>query len=188
MKKSLKERQLEVLKTNTVKWNRYMRFCFSINFLFSVNLSWSNLKGSNLSWSNLEGSNLKGSNLSWSNLEGSNLSWSNLSWSNLEGSNLEGSNLKGSNLSWSNLKGSNLEGSNLKGSNLDMSCLSLSCKSLKFKSDLKIRTQIGFHFASLIANAEQENVTKEEKEIYAKMLDYVNRFHRIDVAKLAKLQ
>ena len=43
MKKSLKERQLEVLKTNTVKWNRYMRFCFSINFLFSVNLSWSNL-------------------------------------------------------------------------------------------------------------------------------------------------
>ena len=128
MKKSLKERQLEVLKTNTVKWNRYMRFCFSINFLFSVNLSWSNLKGSNLSWSNLE------------------------------------------------------------GSNLDMSCLSLSCKSLKFKSDLKIRTQIGFHFASLIANAEQENVTKEEKEIYAKMLDYVNRFHRIDVAKLAKLQ
>ena len=153
MKKSLKERQLEVLKTNTVKWNRYMRFCFSINFLFSVNLSWSNLKGSNLSWSNLEGSNLKGSNLSWSNLEGSNL-----------------------------------EGSNLEGSNLDMSCLSLSCKSLKFKSDLKIRTQIGFHFASLIANAEQENVTKEEKEIYAKMLDYVNRFHRIDVAKLAKLQ
>ena len=158
MKKSLKERQLEVLKTNTVKWNRYMRFCFSINFLFSVNLSWSNLKGSNLSWSNLEGSNLKGSNLSWSNLEGSNL------------------------------EGSNLEGSNLEGSNLDMSCLSLSCKSLKFKSDLKIRTQIGFHFASLIANAEQENVTKEEKEIYAKMLDYVNRFHRIDVAKLAKLQ
>ena len=143
MKKSLKERQLEVLKTNTVKWNRYMRFCFSINFLFSVNLSWSNLKGSNLSWSNLEGSNLEGSNL---------------------------------------------EGSNLEGSNLDMSCLSLSCKSLKFKSDLKIRTQIGFHFASLIANAEQENVTKEEKEIYAKMLDYVNRFHRIDVAKLAKLQ
>ena len=158
MKKSLKERQLEVLKTNTVKWNRYMRFCFSINFLFSVNLSWSNLKGSNLSWSNLEGSNLKGSNLSWSNLEGSNL------------------------------EGSNLEGSNLEGSNLDMSCLSLSCKSLKFKSDLKIRTQIGFHFASLIANAEQENVTKEEKEIYAKMLDYVNRFHRTDVAKLAKLQ
>ena len=143
MKKSLKERQLEVLKTNTVKWNRYMRFCFSINFLFSVNLSWSNLKGSNLSWSNLEGSNLEGSKL---------------------------------------------EGSNLEGSNLDMSCLSLSCKSLKFKSDLKIRTQIGFHFASLIANAEQENVTKEEKEIYAKMLDYVNRFHRIDVAKLAKLQ
>ena len=168
MKKSLKERQLEVLKTNTVKWNRYMRFCFSINFLFSVNLEGSNLKGSNL-----EGSNLKGSNLSWSNLEGSNL---------------KGSNLKGSNLEGSNLKGSNLEGSNLKGSNLDMSCLSLSCKSLKFKSDLKIRTQIGFHFASLIANAEQENVTKEEKEIYAKMLDYVNRFHRTDVAKLAKLQ
>lgn len=85
------------------------------------------------------------------------------------------------------LRAANLRSADLSYADLDMSCLSLSCKSLKFRSDLRIRTQIAFHFASLIKNADQENVTDEEKKIYADILDYVNRFHRTDVAKLEKL-
>ena len=94
-------------------------------------------------------------------------------------------NLSDSDLSDSNLSGSNLRYSDLSGSNLDFSCLSLSCKSLFFKSDIRIRTQIAFHFASLIANA--ENTTDEEKKIYSDILGYVNKFHRTDVSKLNKL-
>jgi hypothetical protein len=58
--------------------------------------------------------------------------------------------------------------------------------SLSFESDLRIRTQIAFHFASLIKNS--INATDEEKEIYSKMLDYVNKFHRTDVERLTEIQ
>jgi len=101
---------------------------------------------------------------------------------------LQGAYLRGANLREADLQGANLRGANLQGANLDMCAYSLSCASLKFKSDLRIRTQMAFHFASLIANADQENVTDVERKIYSTMLEYVNRFHRTDVAKLPTLE
>ena len=67
-----------------------------------------------------------------------------------------------------------------------MSCLPLWCGSLKTKFDLKLRVQIGFHFASLIQNG--IDVTDEEKQIYNSILEYVNKFHRTDVKRLEPIE
>ena len=178
MKKPLKERLINVLKTDVSKWNRYLRFSLNIDIDFYADLSSANLRSANLSYADLRYANLSSANLSSANLRSANLSYADLSYADLSYADLRSANLRSA----------NLRSANLSYANLDMSCLSLSCKSLKFKSDLRIRTQFGFHFASLIANAEQKNVTDEEKEIFAKMLDYVNRFHRTDVAKLENLK
>ena len=105
---------------------------------------------------------------------------------NLSHANLSYANLSHANLSGANLRDANLLGANLSGANLDMSCLPLWCGSLRMKTDSRLRVQVAFHFASLIANC--ENATDEEKRIYNDILDYVNKFHRDDVERLQPIQ
>ena len=157
MKKiSKKEELIQILRNRNFKlFQRYIQFSVSFDINFKANLSCADLREANLS-----GANLSGANLSCADL-------------------------READLSCADLREANLREANLSGANLDYSVLHFSCKSLHFKSDLKIRTQIAFHFASLITHA--ENVTDEEKEIYTKILDYVNKFHRNDVERLKPL-
>jgi hypothetical protein len=171
-----KEKLIKILRNRNFKlFQKYIQFSVSFNISFKANLS-----GANLSRADLSGADLSGADLNWANLSGAVLSGANLSRADLNWANLSGADLN-----WANLSGADLSGANLSGANLDFSVLHFSCKSLHFKSDLKIRTQIAFHFASLITHA--ENTTDEEKEIYTKMLDYANRFHRTDVERLKPL-
>jgi len=165
-KQPLKNRLVFLLKNDVLKFNRYMRFSLSIKWNFECNL---------------ESANLESANLEFANLKFANLKFANLKFANLKSANLESANLK-----FANLESANLESANLKFANLDMSCLPLWCGSLKMKTDIKIRTHIAFHFASLISNC--DNSTDEEKQIYANILEYVNRFHSMDVERLKVLE
>ena len=104
----------------------------------------------------------------------------------LLGANLSGADLRGADLSRADLRGADLNRADLRGADLDMSCLPLWCGSLRMKTDSRLRVQVAFHFASLIANC--ENATDEEKKIYNDILDYVNKFHRKDVDRLQPIQ
>jgi hypothetical protein len=165
MKKPLKIRLIEALKTNKKIWNRYISFCFKFNPHFSADLQKVDLRGVDL-----QGVNLRGVDFRWADLRGVDFRWADLRGVNLKGAAIQGTYLKGA---------------DLRGVNLDFSCLDLSCRSLNFKSDEKIRIQIAFHFASLIKNS--DNATDEEQKIYSYILNYVNRFHRITVDKLPKI-
>jgi len=210
-KQPLKNRLVFLLKNDVIKFNRYMRFSLSIKWNFECNLKYANLefanlesanlksanlkfanlesanmKSANLESANLESANMKSANLKSANLESANLEFANLKSANLESANLEFANLKSANLKFANLKLANLEFANLESANLDMSCFPLWCGSLKMKTDIKIRTQIAFHFASLISSC--DNSTDEEKQIYANILEYVNKFHRQGVERLKVLE
>jgi len=175
-KQPLKNRLVFLLKNDVLKFNRYMRFSLSIKWNFECNLESTNLEFANLEFANLKFANLKFANLKFANLKSANLESANLKFANLESANLK----------FANLKFANLKFANLKFANLDMSCLPLWCGSLKMKTDIKIRTHIAFHFASLISNC--DNSTDEEKQIYANILEYVNRFHSMDVERLKVLE
>ena len=129
--KASQEKQVRVLKTNVKLWNRYIRFCLSINLEFYADL-------------------------------------------------------RSANLRYADLSSADLSSANLRSADLDMSTLPLWCGSLKAKFDLKLRVQIGFHFASLIKNG--IDVTDEEKQIYNSILEYVNKFHRTDVERLKSIE
>ena len=139
--KASKEKQIRVLKTNIKLWNRYMRFCLSVNIDFYANLSSANLRSANL---------------------------------------------RSANLRYADLRYADLRYADLSSADLDMSCLPLWCGSLTAKFDLKLRVQVGFHFASLIKNG--IDITDEEKQIYNSILEYVNKFHRTDVERLKPIE
>ena len=163
LKKTLKERQIEVLIGNVGKWNRYMVWCRRKDWYFKANLS---------------GANLRGAELSGVDLSEANLIKANLNGADLSGADLSGADLKYANLSGADLRGANLSGANLSGANLDFSSLPLWCGSLKMKTDAKQRKQIAYHLASLFVNSE-ELLTDEEKRLLDVIKPYANRFHRM---------
>lgn len=105
-----------------------------------------------------------------------------LSGADLRGANLRGADLRGADLRDANLSGANLSDANLRGANLDLSCLPLWCGSLTARTDRRLRVQLCFHFLSWIKNA--GNADADELEIFEKLRNYANEFHRQDVERL----
>ena len=167
-----KESLLELLKSDVVAFNEFRRN----NPETEINLSYANLSYANLSHANLRGANLRGADLHDANLIRANL----------RDADLHDANLSDADLHDANLIRANLTRADLIRADLDMSCLPLWCGSLRMKTDIRLRVQVAFHFASLIANC--EDTTDEEKKIYNDMLDYVNKFHREDVERLQPIQ
>ena len=101
----------------------------------------------------------------------------NLHGADLSGADLSGADLRGADLNWANLNEADLS-----GANLDMSCFPLSCRSLRMKTNKRLRVQLCFHFLSLIKYGDE--VTDEEKKIFKDLKAYANQFHRTDVERL----
>ena len=184
--KASKEKQVRVLKTNIKLWNRYIRFCLSVNVEFSANLRYTDLSSADLSYADLRSADLSYADLSYANLRYADLSYADLSYANLRSANLSSADLSYADLSYADLSSANLRYTDLSYANLDMSCLPLWCGSLKAKFDIKLRVQIGFHFASLIKNG--TDITDEEKQIYNSILEYVNKFHCTDDERLKPIE
>ena len=125
----------------------------------------------------LRGADLRGADLSDANLRGADLRGADLRGADLSDANLRGADLRGA-----DLRDANLRGANLSGANLDLSCLPLWCGSLTARTDRRLRVQLCFHFLSWIKNA--GNADADELEIFEKLRNYANEFHRQDVERL----
>lgn len=182
MKEVRENRLVYLLRNNISVFNRYITFCLSHNDDFKCNLIYANLRGLNLFRVDFRGVNLFGADLRDCDLRYANLRGANIKYVDFTNSNLWKADLRDSNVQGSNFIHADLRDADLRGANIDFSCLTLSCRSLTFKSDLRIRTQIGFHFASLIKNS--DNATDEEKNLLEALKPYVNKIHRKDVELL----
>ncbi|MEG2650319.1 MAG: pentapeptide repeat-containing protein [Eubacterium sp.] len=90
----------------------------------------------------------------------------------------EYANLKCADLKYANLQGADLRGANLQGANLDYSCLPLWCGSLCANFDDRQLIQIAYHLVS--AGLYSDNASEETKDELSKLINFANRFHRID--------
>ena len=119
------------------------------------------------------------------NLHWANLYRANLSGADLYGANLSGANLSGADLHWANLYGANLNRADLLDADLDFGCLPLWCGSLTAHFDDRQLTQIAYHLVK--AGLNSKNASDETKTELAKLIDFANKFHRIDeCGKLVK--
>ena len=111
-------------------------------------------------------------------LRGEDLSHADLSNANLSGAYLRDANLKYANLRDVDLTGADLRGANLRDTNLDYSCLPLWCGSLEAHFDDKQLVQIAYHLVK--AGLQSKNASEETKKELSKLIDFANKFHRVD--------
>ena len=76
------------------------------------------------------------------------------------------------------LRFADLRDANLRGANLDFSCLPLWCGGLDIHLDDRQLIQIAYH---LVRNGlYSKNASEETKKELAKLIDFANRFHRVN--------
>ena len=97
----------------------------------------------------------------------------------LEGeSDGERADLRDANLRNANLRFASLQNADLRGANLDFSCFPLWCGGLDMQLDDRQLIQIAYH---LVRNGlHSKNASEETKKELAKLIDFANRFHRVN--------
>lgn len=116
--------------------------------------------------------------LSYEDLRGASLRYANLSHADLSGADLSDADLRDANLKYANLRDADLTGANLRDTNLDYSCLPLWCGSLEAHFDDKQLVQIAYHLVK--SGLQSKNASEETKKELSKLIDFANKFHRVD--------
>ena len=121
--------------------------------------------------------------LSDEDLRGASLRYANLSHADLTGADLSDADLRGASLRHANLRDADLtdadlRGANLRDTNLDYSCLPLWCGSLEAHFDDKQLIQIAYHLVK--AGLQSKNASEETKTELSKLIDFANKFHRVN--------
>ena len=143
-----------------------------------ASLSYADLRGASLRYTDLSHAYLRGANLSHADLSGADLSDADLRDANLKYANLRDADLTGADLRGANLTGADLRGANLRDTNLDYSCLPLWCGSLEAHFDDKQLVQIAYHLVK--SGLQSKNASEETKTELSKLIDFANKFHRVD--------
>ena len=116
--------------------------------------------------------------LIFANLRGADLRDADLRGANLRDADLRGADLRGANLRDADLRGADLRDADLRGANLDFSCFPLWCGGLDIHLDDRQLIQIAYH---LVRNGlHSKNASEETKKELAELIDFANRFHRVD--------
>ena len=110
--------------------------------------------------------------------ERANLRGADLSYADLRNANLCYADLRGAGLHGADLCGAGLHGADLCGANLDFSCLPLWCGSLNAHFDDKQLIQIAYHLVR--AGLNSKNASESTKAELMKLINFANRFHRVD--------
>ncbi len=137
-----------------------------------ANLKRANLKRANLNRANLNGTNLNGADLSGAYLYSADLSGADLCRANLNGADLKDANLHRADLSGADLSGADLYLADLSGANLDHSVWPLWCGSFNVKCDIRLASQLAYHFCSL--ECDDAGVIAAQNAL----LGLANKFHR----------
>jgi len=123
-----------------------------------------------LSFADLHSANLRFANLSYANLSYADLRFANLSYANLSYANLSYADLRYADLSFADLSYADLSFADLDFS----SGFSLQCSSFDVKIDLKIGSQLAYHFCRMCA--EDPDVKKAQESLK----ELANKFHRVN--------
>jgi len=152
-----------------------------LDCVISKHKEWINGDGgeyASLSHADLRGASLRYANLSHADLSGADLSDADLRDANLKYANLRDADLKYANLKYADLTGADLRGADLRGADLDYSCLPLWCGSLEAHFDDRQLVQIAYHLVK--SGLQSKNASEETKKELAKLIDFANKFHRVD--------
>ena len=152
-----------------------------LDCVISKHKEWINGDGgeyASLSYADLRGASLRYANLSHADLSGADLRYASLSHADLSSVDLSDADLRDANLRSAGLRGADLRGADLRGADLDYSCLPLWCGSLEAHFDDRQLVQIAYHLVK--AGLQSKNASEETKKELSKLIDFANKFHRVN--------
>ena len=126
----------------------------------------------------LSGANLSSADLSGAALRYSDMTGTDLRYSDLRDVDLRYSDLRDADLSSADMRDADMTGTDLSGANLDYSCLPLWCGSLGANFDDRQLIQIAYHLVR--AGLNSKNASDETKKELSKLIDFANKFHRVE--------
>ena len=147
-----------------------------LDCVISKHKEWINGDGGE--YASLSHADLRGASLRYASLSHADLSHADLRDANLRYANLRCANLRHVDLRDTSLSGADLSGADLSGADLDYSCLPLWCGSLEAHFDDKQLVQIAYHLVK--AGLQSKNASEETKKELSKLIDFANKFHRVD--------
>lgn len=101
-----------------------------------------------------------------------------LRWADLRWADLKEADLKEADLREADLKRADLRWADLKRAALDYSCIPLWCGSLDVHFDDIQLYQIAYHLVR--AGLYSKNASEETKKELSKLIDFANKFHRVE--------
>ena len=147
-----------------------------LDCVISKHKEWINGDGGE--YASLSHADLRGASLRYASLSHADLSHADLRDANLRYANLRCANLRHADLRDTSLSGADLSGADLSGADLDYSCLPLWCGSLEAHFDDKQLVQIAYHLVK--SGLQSKNASEEAKKELSKLIDFANKFHRVD--------
>ena len=147
-----------------------------LDCVISKHKEWINGDGGE--YASLSHEDLRGASLRYADLSHADLSGADLSHADLRYASLRYADLSHADLSDADLIRADLTGANLRGANLDYSCLPLWCGSLEAHFDDRQLVQIAYHLIK--AGLQSKNASEETKKELSKLIDFANKFHRVD--------
>ena len=147
-----------------------------LDCVISKHKEWINGDGGE--YASLSYADLRGASLKYTDLRGANLSHADLRYASLSHADLSSVDLSDADLRGAGLKGADLRGADLRGADLDYSCLPLWCGSLEAHFDDRQLVQIAYHLVK--AGLQSKNASEETKKELSKLIDFANKFHRVD--------
>ena len=152
-----------------------------LDCVISKHKEWINGDGgeyASLSNEDLRGASLRYADLSHAYLSHADLSGADLRYASLSHADLSSVDLSDADLRGAGLRGADLRGADLRGADLDYSCLPLWCGSLEAHFDDRQLVQIAYHLVK--AGLQSKNASEETKKELSKLIDFANKFHRVD--------
>jgi hypothetical protein len=137
-------------------------------------------KRADLRRANLKDANLQGANLQGADMQGADMRGADMRGADMKDAYMHRANLKDAKLQNAYLYGAHMRGANLKGANLDYSAWSLWCGSFDVKCDIRLASQLAYHFCRLDC---------EDKEVVAAqnaLITLANKFHRAEECGVLK--
>ena len=171
-----KQKRIKLLTKNVKKWNRYIKFCLSIDMNFFADLS-----SADLSSADMRSANLSSANLRFANLRSADMRFANLSFADMRSANLSSADLRFANLRSAYLRSADMSFADMRSADLDFT-LNFSCKWLNIKIDSKLAIQMLYHAIKPIQNQSIEDIDEDLKQLieYPLFKKVCNKFHRVE--------
>jgi hypothetical protein len=151
-----------------------------LNEVLRLHKQWLESNGNKGKRADLQGANLRRANLQGADMQGADMRGADMRGANLRRANLRRADLQGANLRRANLQGADMRGADMRGANLDYSTWSLWCGSFDVKCDIRLASQLAYHFCRLDC---------KDKEVVAAqnaLITLANKFHRVEECGVLK--